>query len=211
MSLKLQILNQLSVYMKTNGFTWRRPSEEMYKNIPVGRLGYFVVFNYYRPILTWTVRPVAMIRLNAVEEIFHKTSGFEERYHRTSYTIGCTLTEYLTGVSDLYERLEFRDDVEIEYLALELFARFNNDAKPYYEKFANVEAMDRLLNDQPDIHSIHGGVEPLRCQRGLILAKLARRVDYDHLEQVYRAKLESFNDGFYLPAFENLRLLLRSM
>jgi hypothetical protein len=211
MNVKTETLTELNALMKQNGFRWRKPTEEFYRNTEHGRLGFFVIFSYLSSGRVWTLRTVAMIRSNDVEKIFHKFSGFDHRYHRTSYTIGCSLEEYTHPHSNTNAQLELHDDSEIQNIALELFAQFCTYANPYFAKYDGLAAMDRLLNDEPEKNSIHGGAENLRCERGLILAKLSGRSDYPVIEQTYRAKMEKLNGGFYLPAFDAIAKFLRGL
>jgi hypothetical protein len=199
---KTRTLTELNRLLDQNGFRWRRPTEEFYRDIHGGRIGFFVIFNYFRSGHLWTIRTVAMIRSHQVEEIFHTFSGYESRYHESSYTIGCSLGEYIDQRGPKTSDLEIRQDSDIHEIAFDLFSQWNDLAKPYLSKYASIEAMDHLLNDEPEKPTIHGGAEHLRCERGLILAKLSGRSNYVDIRDTYRAKIRRLNDGYYLPTFE---------
>lgn len=150
---------------------------------------------------TYYVRPWAGIRFDEIENLFHQTSGFEPAYQSDTHTIGVDFWR-IYG-TDGYD-IPFREEADVTTVASQLLTIFREKAQPYFEQFSTVAAVDVALNDQPNEPCIHGGMPSNRCSRGVIVAKLTGRKNYDELVSIYRSILIKDNNGFYLPAFESL-------
>src|SRR5690606_21272559 len=74
--------------------------------------------------------------------------------------------------------------------------------------YSSLEAMDHLLNDRPSETMAHCRYGLPRESRGLIVAKLVGRPDYDVLKDYYRSRIAKISGGFYVTQFEALIALL---
>src|SRR5690606_15628566 len=73
-------------------------------------------------------------------------------------------------------RLEIENDV---YRMIdELIHYLKNEALPYLESINNIEALDKIINENP--------TEPTAGVKGLILAKMSDNPNYEELKKKYR-------------------------
>ena len=156
---------------------------------------------------SWIICPCAAVRFDAVEDIFHRTSGFRPEFHKGTDTIGIEMwrdygDEYRIRINEPYQAQEATDRV---------LQSFHDIADPYFAKLSGLKAVDSALNDHPTERCIDQ-VEPFfRCTHGLIVAKLTARTNYDELVSIYRATLEKYMNGFQLPTFDALVLDLQAI
>lgn len=141
-------------------------------------------------------------RLDIVEDIFHRTSGFEKKYQAGTYTMGGALHE-ITGRSEFNMRLDakqvssyphdmlFSDDMQLFY-------------NKWYERFSSLRQIDEELNDDPERDTLYRAMSWFRCSTGIIVARLVSRADYVTLAQKYTQTMETASGGFYLQRFEKL-------
>jgi hypothetical protein len=141
------------------------------------------------------------IRHPLVESIFHKTSGFDKRFHLGTISVGFEHRP-TEGGEPYYWRLAALEDVPSTASAL--LEVFNQQALPFFFDYASLPAMHGLLNSSPDQPCPYQGYEPLRCHHGLIVAHLTHASDYQHILEVYRRKMRGLASGFHLPQFELL-------
>jgi hypothetical protein len=144
------------------------------------------------------------VRNELIESIFHKTSGFEEKYHKGTISVVESIKDPSTNKKGRYDLYEDRD---VDDVVEKLKTLFYEYALAYFDKFSQIENIDQALNDNFD--------RPNRtfllgiCSRGLIVAQLLGRKDYAELEAFYTKQMEEVANGFYLPEFERLKAYLR--
>ena len=149
----------------------------------------------------YRIRPVVCVRFDEIENIFHRTSGFEPEYRSTTPTLGIDLAS--TFGEEIYE-VALRADADLTPTAARLLDVFRERAVPYFAEFSELADVDRVINDRPSEHCIHGGLPYRRCSTGVIVAKLRGRRNYDELTSIYRSTLEI--NKFYLAGFDRLLL-----
>lgn len=147
------------------------------------------------------VEPAVGIRFEQVEDIFHRSSGFEPEYQGTTPTIGA-------GIGELTRRgryvLALPNMDAISGVVSELTGVFTSVARPYYEAYGSLAAVDAALNEHPETRSVHRASEWLRASTGLIVARLVGRSNYSDLVAIYRRRVAKMNSGFYSPQYEAL-------
>lgn len=179
-----------------------RPAVEVYvRNCPEGVSQLFYVRSY-KSGSSLVVEPGVGIRIDRIEEIFHRTSGFEAEYQPTTPTIGAELWR-LEGQSQAF-RYRLNQEGDVGLVTEELSRAFAEKALPYFESYSTVEAVDRLLNEAPMEKTPHRVMDWLRASTGIIAAKMTGRQNYDELVAVYRKRVERLDKGFYLPQYEAL-------
>jgi hypothetical protein len=171
------------------------------RRAPYGADLYYLVVNEYPDHLA--VAPDVAVQHEVVERIFHRFSGSSPRYHRTTPTIGGQLAEI---ARDPRYRVEIYPDADPGALrgAEENLRASVAEAERYWARYADLREVDRALNDDPEERTPHRPMPWLRCATGVIVARLARRPDYDELELVYQEQMQVWSDGFYLPRFQAL-------
>lgn len=146
------------------------------------------------------LEPTIGVRWDAVESIFHRTSGFTEGRKATD-TVGVHLRNVYGGAG---YHLILRSESDIAKATSRLLDIFHMHAEPYYERYTTLAEVDCSLNDRPREKAVHTIASLDRCCKGLIVAKLVGRDNYDELVSVYREKMRHDAKGFYLPWFEAL-------
>ena len=207
--LKVDLCDFLSSQMSCEGFKFAA-SKLMFvrKHESTGITDRFqLVFLDAKP--GWEIRPDVGMRFDRVEEIFHRTSGFERQYQKGTSTIGNSVGEYTSNRGSACEfRLESHDEVvPVAEKILEVFRRF---ALPYFEKYASLRVIDAELNDRPTERTPHR-LTIFRCPTGLIVAKLSGRPNYRQLVEIYTEIMSREDRGFYLKRFQDLVKSLESV
>jgi len=158
----------------------------------------------------WRIQPNVAVRIERVEEIFHRTSGFEARYQKGTPTIGGSVGAITrTHNSDVEFRLE--SDSDVVSVAEEILTLFRSIGLPYFERFHSITAVDHELNDDPTRRTPHRAAPWLRCSTGLIVAKLINRPNYHALLDIYTQVLSRSDGGFYLSRFQALQQDLEAL
>jgi hypothetical protein len=157
----------------------------------------------------WMVRPNVGIRVKLVEDILHRHSGFERKHQAGTTTVGGSVGELRDGrLTACQFPIKKEDDPASS--ALPILEVYRSFAVPYFDKFSDLAAIDQLLN--ADLSQRVSGVGPpfLRLSRGLIVAHMLRRPDFDDLASRYSEQLTTVSDGFYLKWFTPLLAELRA-
>lgn len=77
-------------------------------------------------------------------------------------------------------------------------------AVPYFETYDSLEAIDKALNEHPEEPCVHMLNERGRCSRGLVVAKLVKRPNYDELLRIYDEKVLRLGPVTYKKYFRPL-------
>lgn len=164
---------------------------------------FFIVF--VKVSRGYRVRPGAGVRFDKVEDLFHITSGFEERYQLDTDTVGI---DFWRVFGEEGFDLLMESESDIERLTVRLRSIFLEECMEYVSQFSTISDVDAAINSDPRSECPHKILPNLRCCTGLIAAKLASRSNYDEIEEIYRDDLRQFANGFYLPQFDSLSELL---
>lgn len=142
------------------------------------------------------------VRLDVVENIFHRTSGFEPRFQKGTPTMGGSLADIM-GRPDLRLLLDERSGPQL--VRDRLFAPEMLDFyEEWFRRFSSLEGIDRELNDDPLYETPNRDMPWLRCATGAIVAHLCQRANYAEIVECYRDVLKEFSQGFYLSRFDLL-------
>lgn len=150
----------------------------------------------------YSVRPAMSIRIDEVERIFHRTSGFEKQYQSSTSTLGTSLWR-------LSEDLEqFRYDLghvdQVPRIASLIESAFDTVAAPWFEKYSTAAAVDAVLNKAPDKFGVYHFFPHMQYAHGVIAARLNQRHNYDELAATYSKAMKRISKGFYSDDFEAL-------
>jgi hypothetical protein len=197
--LKRSLLACVQPAMDRHGFKLVKSKEWFVRTRP-GFKDYFVLdFAEYGYL---QVQPTIRLRVDQVEDIFHRTSGFEKKYQGETPTLAVML-QHLSGDPSLFE-YQLHGTEQVAEVAAQLINDFEAVALSYFDTNGDLRRIDSLLNDEPDANCVHYLMEYLRCAHGLIVARLNNRQDYQALVEKYRQKMRQFSAGFYLPKLESL-------
>jgi hypothetical protein len=158
------------------------------------------------------ITPSVAIRINRVEELFHKISRFETKYQKDTPTMGTTLRELLDADTEFDFRFVVSIAADVPRVVPQLLQLFREHALPYYEGFSSVQVIDWELNSNPTERTMHcGGLPFFRCSKGMIVAKLVGRQNYDELAAIYSDRMSKVQNGFYFQQFQDLLKLLQEV
>jgi hypothetical protein len=158
----------------------------------------------------WVLQPNVAVRIERVEEIFHRSSGFDVKFQGATPTIGAAVGVLQAEDARACE-FPIGSEGEIPALTRQILGTFDTFALKYFERFSSLAAIDRELNDKPCERTPNRGVPWLRCSSGIIVAKLVNRPNFAELEKYYNDKMEKLSNGFYAPKFRSLVDSLRNI
>jgi len=147
----------------------------------------------------WEIKQGLLVRFNIVEDIYHQISGFEKKYQTGTPTIGVPVEELKKD----WEDLDLYEESQIDYIEKKIFDLFISIAIPFYDKYNDIKAVDKSLNEAPEETSLTGSIS--KGTTSLIIAKLLDREDFARLEQIYQTYYENFANGFYLLRYLKLK------
>jgi hypothetical protein len=156
----------------------------------------------------WEIVPAMLIRRDVVEEIFHQASDFEEKFQKATPTIGASIEDYVGDKTSRY-RFDLSEESQIDFIADKIIILFTDVALPFFRKFGKLAALDFALNEDTADLTLTGPI--FKGYKGMILAKLNRRNDYQSLVECYTDYYEKYSKGFYLPEFRKLLNILSNI
>lgn len=151
----------------------------------------------------WEIELGMGLRIECVEDIFHRTSRWNPKAQAETLTIGGSIGKIFPGDSHAYNFF-IDSSVDIPHVAAAIIDVFQERALPYFAKYCSLQEIDRELNSFPAQATPHRVMTWLRCSTGLIVAKLVDRPDYEQLVDIYTSTLRRKDRGFYLSRFEDL-------
>lgn len=199
-SLRGRLLESVGLTLKPLGFRLQRSKARFArKRAEAGITDY-----YYLIVLSGEhgdrISPQVGVRHEAVERIFHLTSGFEPQYQADTPTLGSDIWRLLGEES--YIIMASEDHLPDATAAV--LAMFEQHALPYYERFSDLKVVNEVLNDDPGGPCPHRIMDYLLAATGVIVAKLIRHAGYARLAATYREQMRTFAGGFYLARYEAL-------
>lgn len=102
--------------------------------------------------------------------------------------------------------LESEED--IKNASEEVIDLFTNIAEPYFKRYGDLETIDRILNDNPDIISVHRNDQYNRYPLGLIVAKLNNRSNYEELKEKYDILIQEMSE-MYIERYKQVKEFLK--
>ena len=155
----------------------------------------------------WEINPAMMIRKNEVENIYHKTSFFEAKYHKTTPTVGITVENFINDGDE--HRLILTCETDIFLCKQQIMKLFSQIVEPFFCHYSSIEEIEKEINIENRV-SIFKGPKYEGCL-GIILARIVKNPNYKHLEEKYRKYYEWFSNGFYMPEYEGVLNTLNSL
>jgi hypothetical protein len=198
---KAAILSALTPELTRSGFSYRPSSERFVRKAGKGIAHYYhVLITESEPFVRGDVHIAS--RLDVVEDIFHRTSGYERRYQSPTPTMGGAL-DAITGNPE-FKMLLDRENGPHRAQSMLLSPCMLAFYEEWYSHFSQLKNIDHELNDDPLRETPNRPMPWLRCSTGIIVACLTGSADYDALARTYSEVMLGFSNGFYLPRFEAL-------
>lgn len=196
--LRRAIFESIAAPLKRDGFELKVSKNTFIRKQDDGLDIFMLVCRDGKPGLR--VQPEMGRRIHHVEQIFHKTSGFEPKFQKDTPTVGGAVGEIVYNHG---RDCEFLVELESEVSSTseQILKIFYTFALPYFEKYKSLTAIDAELNDKPTERTPNRAATWLRCATGVIVAKLTGRPDYEQLAKIYTDVMRRVGGGFYLERF----------
>ena len=152
------------------------------------------------------VEPDIGIRSHEVESLYHQWSGFSERDAVHTATIGGALP----NIFDRKYEVEIKQKRDVKNAVETLRQWYVELGVPFFEENSSLVKMDEILNSEPSQYCDFAG-SLSRESKGLIIARLLNRTDFEELCEIYDERIKKQGDAIYsqywLPLVEGLRRL----
>jgi hypothetical protein len=192
------VLSFLKTELSHHGFKLNESLGEFTRNSNDGWSQFHLTF--LNRDACWEINLGMLIRKNIVEDIYHRASYYEPKYHKTTPTIGITIENYLND--DKEHRYYLNSESDLDFCITGIIEDFKNIALPFFDKYQSLEAIEKAINVKSG-KSIFSGVK-YEGNMGIILAKLVNNPDFDYYKNHYFKYYSEKDDGFYLEEFKNI-------
>ncbi|RYU81814.1 hypothetical protein [Hymenobacter persicinus] len=200
--LRNALLTAVAADLLPFGFMLNRAQAEFTQRTPDGWNKVQLVFLWRNP--EWEIKAGLLIRLHRVEQLYHRASSFDPKYHGTTPTVGLPVEKLLAEGQATHMTLRTAADLAPCRAWVErLFAKW---ARPFFARYHDLAALEHEVNAPPGTGLFSG--PKYEGNVGLILAKLVDSPAYDQLQQRYQRHYEWLSNGFYLPEYEKLLKIL---
>ena len=152
----------------------------------------------------------AGIRIESVENVFHRTSGFVgKRLQNDTATLGASLG----SIADTGNKLQFdlKSEGDVVSASTDMLDAFEQIALPVFRQFASLEAVDEVVNSNPNEFCVFRQLDWFRCSTGTIVARMVGRENYDSLVELYSNRMKRDNAGFYWKWYSALLQSLKTL
>lgn len=202
---KSDLVDELARLVRERGFEWMPRLGQFRKRTYRGFSNLLLSFSNYADGVM--VEGHCGIRIDAVEDtVYQYTNGFRE-FQPNSHTL-ITSTGRLEGELTRRRLVESREDA-VE-TALEIFATVDEKGEGFWQRFSEFEALDELFN-YPDGETAQ--LVPnlsYACLRGLVVAQLLHRPNFEALVDEHRARLDQLpTNPVVRSGYESLVAALR--
>ncbi len=185
--LKDEINGRLYSYVNKLGFGFNKTNNEFIKSEDGYDLLFYLIYTKWTSCVTVTA--YAYIRHKEVEKIYTKLIGGR---WKANWTLGneiCKIKNSPDGRKEVNEDcticIESNQDITNAIKVLQDF--FNSIALPFYENYTKLSQIDLLYNEPPfeEMPVLVQRTLGDQCMKGLIVAKLIKRKNYDELVAIF--------------------------
>jgi len=201
-----QIRTALQDFFEARGFAYlpalnqfRRPSHTGFQCV-------IMALSHYEDLSLLEIH--LGIRQDEVEDLAHPFTNGLPGFRPNAMTLVCSMAK-LFGESRYRYRLT--DATRVQEAIQEIEGQFRKYARPFLQRYSRLEEFDQLFNSHPgeDVQLLHNQVN--RCIRGIAIAKLVHRSDFDQLAERYRQRLDELHaTSVTREKFERLYQYLRA-
>lgn len=149
-----------------------------------------------------SVGPGVSISVEPIEWFYHRTSYYADT--RYGATAPASIGRLMGKLSDPYWNVT--SERSLGRAVKQITKMFEKYALPFYATYSNLEALDREINGQPESFEywMGGGHPAERSSRGVILAKLLGRPDFDNLCAIYDRQIHKLSPNLWWPHLKAL-------
>lgn len=180
------IVNELSPFFKNKEYQWLQHLQQFRKLRKNGFHNILINVKGYPGLIDVKLG----VRLDVVEQLAYQFTTGLSGYQAHSNTLMVKMGE-LIGQPHL--RFEVKHEEDIQEAALQIIGFMQTRGFAFLEDHSEVNCLDKLFNEHPDQKLKYGHNEFNRCLRGVVLARLAGRKDFQELAITYRHSLQKRN------------------
>lgn len=203
--IRSDVASQLMRKLSPMGFEYKKSDNEFF----LKQNDWTFIFNML--LTKWSDSVSLEVRLfisqKKIEDIYETVLG---KSHRL--TLGNTIQriykspdgrQVVNGNMDIV----MSDNEDILAAVESLEGYYENIAKPYYERYKSLEAIDDIINKPPFEHCpAHvGGRFDNRCMKGLIVARLVNNPKYEHLVTLYDEAIKMTMDSESIESYYKVK------
>jgi hypothetical protein len=188
---KRELKNEFESFLKPLGFKSKIDSQgcRFFKKIKKCDIRFgFGVSNF---IDEFYASPFGSLGLNNIQIIENSIFNEELSYD----TILLNKSEYFNNLNYKYKIENIDDILEWGKIIKEFYTNY---AVPFFEKYSSIDAIDKLLNENPSEKVIYLDDLGWRIIKGLIAAKLNSNPKYPELRAYYKSEVESKFQGYFM-------------
>lgn len=198
----------LQRFFGPRGFTYAKAYQAFRKKD--GDLRFSFGLNLFLHADSFTIRPLAAIRHDAIERIFHRASGAPDTVQRDSGTV---LWHWALGKRTPKPHSFTVDRSSRVTAGVEFSTQFFLEwVEPFFREHSDLVAISNSFNDGRKVLQTALATDSFDLLgRALIAAKLTRRGDYDALKSEYRRAFERRKSSHPLSSFDALVRVLEEV
>lgn len=205
-NLKESIVTQLRPFFERKGFLHLPQWEQFRKPTPTGFQAVIISLADYDDLSLLEIH--LGVRQDAVENLAYPFTNGLMGFRENSMTLVTPLAK-LHGHA--YQRFELKDMPDMSAPLEQITEQLLKGGFSFLSKYTRIEEMEQLYNRHPKHHLplVHNQIN--RCLRGIVLARLNHRTDFDQMAGIYHQRLQELRaPEVTIQKFERLRDYLRT-
>lgn len=205
-NLKESIIAELRPFFEQKGFLHLPKWEQFRKPTATGFQAVIISLADYDDLSLLEIH--LGVRQDAVENLAYPFTNGLMGFRESSMTLITPLAK-LHGHA--YQRFELKGTSDMSGPLTKIHDQLQKGGLSFLEKYTRLEEMEQLYNRHPkhNLPLVHNQIN--RCLRGMVLAHLNQRPDFDDLAIIYRERLQELRaPEVTIQKFERLRDYLRS-
>jgi|SRR6218665_1400312 len=193
---KKELKKEYEAFLKPIGYKKSRSESQgcdfkLIKNGVTQKIGYGIT-NYIDEFYTGGYIGLGILPIQKLQYHIEEASGVNDNY---GITLGASISDYM---NELNYRCHIKTIEDIKEWGKTIRKFYEEYAVPFFEKYNTVEAVDKLLNENPTERVIYCDDLGWRIIKGLISAKLNQNPKYDELRDYYKSEVESKFQGYFM-------------
>lgn len=149
------------------------------------------------------------LRVDAIEELVLRFTRTLPGFYPDAHSVLISQAKLLGRA---FMRHAVQDTDELDEVAEALLAFWQQDGQPFLQTHHSLQGVDDLLNVAPDEPCPYLPNQAHRCLKGLTVARLVQRTDFEQLAELYdQALLRTPTGSLLIDGYRRLRGYLRGM
>lgn len=193
-------------FLEDFDFQWHSSLHQYRRETNLGFQCVILAFSHYEDLSLLEAH--VGIRLDAVENLAFPFTNNPAGFRGDSMTLVTPLARLF---GRRHERHELATEKEADAAARQIVQQLESEGLPFINRYFNLRRMDALFNEAPEklLPYLHNATN--RCLRGITLARLTQRDDFEALVRACRQQLRlQFATEAAIARFEQLVNILRT-